>query len=178
MAILFTKLLATTFLSLLVAAAQATAQPKGKVWQYSDVTVEGSILEPEKIEVSYDKELASLINTSDGFQVQVFARNLVNPRMLAISKDGTLYATRRSVGDVIMLKDENNDGKADNVQTVASRAGMHGIAFDGNQVFLVTVNDVYGADVNANGTFGEIKRIINDLPDGGQHPNRTIASWA
>ena len=24
------------------------------------------------------------------------------------------------------------------------------------------------------GTFGELERIINDLPDGGQHPNRTL----
>ena len=85
-----------------------------------------------------------------------------------------LYATRRSVGDVIMLKDEDGDGKADAPVTVASRAGMHGIAFDGDRVFLATVNDVYVADVREDGTFGELERIINDLPDGGQHPNRTL----
>jgi Raf kinase inhibitor-like YbhB/YbcL family protein len=95
--------------------------------------------------------------------------------MLAISEAGILYATRRSVGDVVMVKDEDSDGKAEAVRTVASRPGMHGIAFDGDQVFLATVNDVYVADVADDGTFGELKRIINDLPDGGQHPNRTLA---
>ena len=51
---------------------------------------------------------------------------------------------------------------------------MHGIAFDGDTVFLATVNDVYVADVAADGSFGPLTRIINDLPDGGQHPNRTL----
>lgn len=151
------------------------AQTEGKVGQYSDVVVQGSILEPEKLEVKDDQELAGLIKAPEGFTVEIFARDLVNPRMLAVSENGTLYATRRSVGDVIMLKDEDGDGKAERVETVASRPGMHGIAFDGNKVFLVTINDVYTADVKEDGTFGELTRIINDLPDAGQHPNRTLA---
>ena len=152
----------------------AAGQPKGEVGQFSDVTVEGSVLEPSPIRVSDDSELAGLITAPEGFTVDVFARDLVNPRMLAVSDDNVLYATRRSVGDVIMLRDEDSDGKADAPVTVASRAGMHGIAFDGDRVFLATVNDVYVADVRADGTFGELERIINDLPDGGQHPNRTL----
>nr|CAD6437834.1 YbhB/YbcL family Raf kinase inhibitor-like protein [Rhizobium sp. Q54] len=161
--------------ALAVPMSLAIAQPQGEVGQYSDVVVQGSILEPEKIQVEDDRELASLIKAPEGFTVEVFARDLVNPRMLAVSDDGTLYATRRKVGDVIMLKDEDDDGKAERVQTVASRSGMHGIAFDGDKVFLATINDVYTADVNEDGTFGELSRIINDLPDAGQHPNRTLA---
>ena len=94
--------------------------------------------------------------------------------MLAFSPDGVLYATRRSVGDVVMLKDADGDGRADEAETVASRPGMHGIAFDGDTVFLATVNDVYIAEVAGDGSFGPLTRIINDLPDGGQHPNRTL----
>jgi|GEM_PF-4207660 len=33
----------------------AIAQPEGKVGQYSDVVVQGSILEPEKIQVEDDR---------------------------------------------------------------------------------------------------------------------------
>ena len=155
-------------------ACPVPAQPQRKVGLYSDVTVQGSILEPEKIEVEDDAALARLIRAPQGFKVEIYARDLVNPRMLAVSEAGKLYATRRSVGDVVMLEDSDGDGKAE-AKTVASRPGMHGIAFDGNQVFLATVNDVYVADVAADGSFGPLKRIINDLPDGGQHPNRTIA---
>ncbi len=32
--------------------------------------------------------------------MKVFARDLVNPRVLAVSEAGILYATRRSIGDV------------------------------------------------------------------------------
>ncbi len=150
------------------------AQIKGTVGEASDVTIQGSILEPEKLVVKDDAKLTGLIKTPAGFKVDVFARDLINPRMLAVSQKGFVYATRRTVGDVIMLKDDNNDGKADGAVTVASRPNMHGIAFDGNKVFLVTIHDVYTADINEDGTFGPLTRIIDDLPDAGQHANRTI----
>lgn len=150
------------------------AQVKGSVGEASDVVIEGSILEPEKLQVRDDAKLTALIKAPAGFKVEVFARDLINPRMLAVSPKGFLYATRRSVGDVVMLKDGNGDGKADAEVTVASRPNLHGIAFDGNRVFLVTIHDVYSADVNDDGTFGPLSRIINDLPDAGQHANRTL----
>ena len=156
-------------------ACPALGQPQGTVGLYSDVTVEGSILEPSPVAVAEDAAQAARLTVPEGFAVSVFARDLVNPRMLAFSPDGVLYATRRSVGDVVMLKDADGDGRADGAETVASRPGMHGIAFDGDTVFLATVNDVYTAEVAADGSFGPLTRIINDLPDGGQHPNRTLA---
>lgn len=159
---------------LLTPQAGAFAQVEGEVGRASDVVIEGSILEPEKIQMTDDDKLTGLIKAPDGFKVEVFARDLVNPRMLAVSDAGVLYATRRSVGDVVMLKDGDGDGAADGAVTVASRPGMHGIAFDGDKVFLVTIHDVYTADVNDDGTFGPLSRIINDLPDAGQHANRTL----
>ncbi|HEV7415268.1 MAG TPA: YbhB/YbcL family Raf kinase inhibitor-like protein [Tianweitania sediminis] len=161
--------------SLLALVGTASAQPQGKVGQYSDVTIQGTILEPEKLTVPGDAELQNMLKAPDGFQVTVFARDLVNPRMLAVGPKDRLYATRRTVGDVILIEDGDGDGEADTTRTVASRDGMHGIAFDGDQVFLVTVNDVYVADVEDDGSFSPLRRIINDLPDAGQHPNRTIA---
>ncbi|MGA1835166.1 YbhB/YbcL family Raf kinase inhibitor-like protein [Rhizobium wenxiniae] len=164
----------TASVSALLFPASGLAQIKGTVGEASDVVIQGSILEPEKLEVTDDAKLTGLIKVPTGFKVDVFARDLINPRMLAVSQKGIVYATRRSVGDVIMLKDGNNDGKADGAVTVASRPNMHGIAFDGNKVFLITINDVYTADVDEDGTFGSLTRIIDDLPDAGQHANRTI----
>ena len=164
----------STSLMALFTSAGVSAQVKGTVGESSDVVIEGSILEPEKLQVKDDGKLTSLIKAPEGFKVEVFARDVINPRMLAVSPKGILYATRRTVGDVVMLRDEDGDGKADNAVTVASRPNMHGIAFDGDTVFLVTINDVYTAGVNEDGTFGPLTRIINDLPDAGQHANRTI----
>jgi Raf kinase inhibitor-like YbhB/YbcL family protein len=162
-------------LALAAAPLAALAQPEGRAGLYSDVTVTGSVLEPEPVIVPADDELVAMIEAPEGFEVGVFARDLVNPRMLAVSDAGRLYATRRSVGDVILLEDADGDGRAESLRTVASRPGMHGIAFDGDRVFLATVNDVHVAEVREDGSFGPLARIISDLPDGGQHPNRTLA---
>jgi len=155
-----------------VCGGAAFAQSVG---EFSDVTITGSVLEPNPVPPVEDDAQIAKLDVPDGFEVTVFARDLINPRMLAFSADGTLYATRRTVGDVVMLKDADGDGRADAPRSVASRAGMHGIAFDGDRVFLATVNDVYVADVAEDGSFGALERIIDDLPDGGQHPNRTLA---
>jgi glucose/arabinose dehydrogenase len=136
--------------------------------------MEGHVYNPVRLDPT-DERIAQL-KVPDGFRIEKFAENLVNPRMLAVSEDGTVYVTRRQVGDVLMLRDTNRDGKADAVQVVAQRPDLHGIAIDrGNRrMYLAAVKDVYVADLNDDGTLGELRRIIDDLPDGGQHPNRTM----
>ena len=51
---------------------------------------------------------------------------------------------------------------------------MHGIAIEGDTVYLATVTEVYRAEILEDGTLGPLERIIDDLPAGGQHPNRMI----
>lgn len=137
----------------------------------ADVTVVGHILEPRKIPV--EKGLIG-VALHWGFEMNVFAKDLVNPRMLAVAEDGTVYVTRRSVGDVLMLRDDNGDGVADVKKVVARRPDMHGIAISGSTVYLATVNNVYRTRIQADGTFAELELLVDDLPDGGQHPNRTL----
>jgi glucose/arabinose dehydrogenase len=52
---------------------------------------------------------------------------------------------------------------------------VHGIVFRGAQVYLATPNQVLRASVDEEGDFGAPDVIIDDLPDGGQHPLRTLA---
>ena len=138
----------------------------------ADVEIVGHVLEPRQLQPTDDR--LGRLELVDGFEISVFAEGLINPRMLAVADDGTVYVTRRAVGDVVMLKDEDGDGRADRQQTVASRPMMHGIAIDGDTVYLVTVADVYRAEIRADGTFGELEPIIDDLPAAGQHPNRMV----
>lgn len=56
--------------------------------------------------------------------------------MLAVADDGTVYVTRRSVGDVVMLRDTNGDGVLDQQAVVASRPDMHGIAVSGGLLVI------------------------------------------
>ncbi len=40
---------------------------------------------------------------------------------------------------------------------------------------MATATEVFRAPIRPDGTLGVVERIINDLPDGGQHPNRALA---
>jgi len=170
-----TLLRTSSLVAIALAAPPVLAQPQGTIGQYSDATVTGSVLEPRPIDVPDDAELAGMITVPEGFSVQVVARELGNSRMIAVHPERGVYITRRTNGDVIHLDDADGDGRFEGFTRVASRPGMHGIAFDGDTVYLATVNEVFTAPVNADGGFGDLVRIIDDLPDGGQHPNRTLA---
>lgn len=138
----------------------------------ADVTVIGHVLEPKK---TLPKNILSKIALPKGFEINVFASDLLNPRMIAVADSGAVYVTRREVGDVVMLIDANHDGVAEQREVVANRPGMHGIAIDGNNVYLATVNDLYKTTIQTDGKLASLERFVDDLPDGGQHPNRTLA---
>lgn len=138
----------------------------------ASVRIVGHVLEPKQAEPAAAR-LDSL-QLPEGATISVFAEGLENPRMLAVAEDGTVYVTERGPGRLMMLKDSDMDGRADGSEAVASRPGLHGIAIDGGEMFLVTVNDVYRTALDGDGRPGELERIIDDLPDAGQHPNRAI----
>jgi len=163
---IFVTTAATCALGALPAAAQQTAQS-------DEVEIVGHVAPPTPLEPT-DQRIGEL-QLPDGFDIRKFAEGLINPRMLAVADDGTVYVTRRSVGDVVMLRDEDGDGTADVQQTVASRPNMHGIAIDEQRMYLVTIQDVYRTEIQADGTLGPLERIIDDLPDAEQHPNRKVA---
>lgn len=111
-----------------------------------------------------------------GFKVTAFATALKNPRMLVVAPDGTIYVSRRDQGDVVMLKDRNGDGVADDGGViVANRPNAHGLAIRDGKLYIATVKEIFVADILADGLLGPLSMIVGDLPDGGQHPNRTMA---
>ena len=156
----------------LLAAAPALAQSGGS--SNAGPGPEATIVDHVNKFEQLDPDPASL-RVPDGFRVDLVARDLGNARMLAVADDGTVYVTRRAEGDVQMLVDANRDGVFEGRRTVASRPHMHGIAIDGHTMYLVTIKDVWSAPIRADGTLGPLTLIVDDLPDAGQHPNRTIA---
>lgn len=136
--------------------------------------VEGFNVQPERRDFS-PQRLAEL-KVPDGFQVEAFATGLGNVRMLTQAADGTVYATRRHEGDVLALKDENGDQKADKVQTVASGIPqLNGITLREKRLYLAPPTQVLVAEVQPNGSVASPSVFVDGLPEGGQHPNRTIA---
>lgn len=161
----------TTFLAFAAAATFASfsfAQEGA-----NNRTITGSVVQPKPIEPT-DESIAKL-KLPAGFKIAKFADGLMNARMIATNpKDGTVYVSRREQGDLLMLKDTDGDGKADVVKTVAERPKLHGVEVHGDKLFFTTIKEVYVAHIKADGTLEDIQRIIDDLPDAGQHPNRTL----
>ncbi len=100
------------------------------------------------------------------FQIAKFAE-IENPRMLAVAPDGTIYVSQRDPGTVSMLKDTNGDGVADVQKVVAEKKMLHGIAIDNGKMYVITVRELFVADIKPDGTLGELR--ITGLP--GQKPD-------
>ncbi|MCC5661961.1 sorbosone dehydrogenase family protein [Nostoc sp. XA010] len=136
--------------------------------------MEGYLATPQKIE--FQESLLQQLQLPPGFEISVFAKDLGNPRNLAIAPNGTVYVTRRKQGDVIALLATNQDGRAKEIRTVAKGLKfVNGITIHQNRLYFVTNTHLYAVDLRSDGTEGKLETLISDLPDAGQHPNRTIA---
>lgn len=113
------------------------------------------------------------LHVPQGFAVNVFATGITGARMIAVADDGTVYVTRPEAGEVTMLRGDAT-GPAQPSLAAAGLPGVHGIAVRGQQVYLATAKAVFVADINDNGSLGDRRIIVSDLPDGGQHSRRTI----
>ena len=51
---------------------------------------------------------------------------------------------------------------------------LHGIALHGQRAYFIGVNDLFVADITPDGSFTNTTRLADDLPDGGQHADRTL----
>ncbi len=138
------------------------------------VPIDTHVFKPAKIEATPVR--MTQLKLPAEFTITPFATNLKNARILVVAPDGTLYLSRRDQGDVLMLKDTNGDGRADGLPLkVAHRAGAHGLAIKDNKLYLATVKEIFVATILPDGKLGPLQKIIGDLPDAGQHANRTIA---
>jgi glucose/arabinose dehydrogenase len=124
--------------------------------------------------VAFSPSIVSRLRAPAGFTISIFAKDLGSPRMIAVGDDGAVYVTRRDSGDVIMLRDDGTGHAATPRTVVRNLPGVHGITLHQGRMYLATVKEILVADLRADGTVSDPRAIVTDLPDGGQHPNRTI----
>lgn len=121
-------------------------------------------------------QMVKLLKVPEGWNVQVAASGLGRPRTMWAAPNGSIYVTRRDAGDVIMLSDKDGDNKFEDLKTVLYEfKGVHGIAVKDNFMYLCNNKQLRRYPMKPDGTLGEMELLINDLPNGGQHPNRTIS---
>lgn len=158
----------------ILAATLAALPAAAQQGDGTDEAIHAHVFKPARTAVTQE-HLRSL-RVPEGFSVSVFANGLQNPRILAVAPDGTVYVSRREQGDVVMLRDRDGDGRADSPGLiVANRSGAHGLAIHGGHLYIATVKEVFKAPIQPDGTLGALEMLIGDLPDAGQHPNRTLA---
>jgi glucose/arabinose dehydrogenase len=120
---------------------------------------------------SFSDAYVQQLKVPQGFAVEVWAKGVGQPRMMAVDGDGTVYVTRDDEGDVLAFKDSG--GKASAPKTVAKLSRVHGIAVKGNTIWLATVDDLYSAEIRADGTISEPKKLPVNFHGGG-HDRRTL----
>ena len=160
-------LLLTVFLLISTSSCQTQEnqqEQSGRVTSYS----------PEQR--PFSEELLAQLKVPEGFQVNVFAKNLKNPRMIAVNNNGAVYITQPDQNNVVRLQDTNNDGISDQKNIVVSGLkDVHGITIRNNYVYLATPTELFRAPINEQGSVGQPEKLPCILPTGGRHPNRTIA---
>lgn len=158
------------FVAALLAALPARSQP-GAAFEESEA--QGFLVNPKKI--PFAPEFVNRLRAPQGFRISVFASGLGNPRMMAVGPDGSVYVTRLAEGDVVRLLDSDRDGVANESRTILKLPDAHGIAIHDGRLFVTDVRRVYHARLPRNAQEQvRLEMLVDRLPDGGQHPNRTL----
>jgi len=156
-----------------VSTPQTPEQAEGLI----AVSALSQTIRPERRDFS--EERMRQLRVPQGFRVNVFAQGLENPRGLIVAENGDVYVAEREAGRVRLLRDSNGDGRADVSRVVREglgegMEGVHAFAIRGNRLYMVTVTELFSAPIQADGGIGEPERHLEDIPEGGQHPNRTM----
>ena len=120
--------------------------------------------------------MVKLLKVPDGWEIAVAASGLGKVRMMQPAPNGMLYVTRRDGQDVLLLTDKDGDAKFDEIKTVEYLfRAVHGITAKDGHLYLVNNHELRRYRMLPDGMLENKEVLIDDLPSGGQHPNRTIA---
>ena len=67
-----------------------------------------------------DRPAEAVLSVPPGFEVDVFAEGLANPRKLAQAPNGDVFVSVSRSGEVVVLRDTDGDGTVDLRHTFAS----------------------------------------------------------
>ncbi|MFT3911888.1 MAG: sorbosone dehydrogenase family protein [Ferruginibacter sp.] len=113
----------------------------------NDVTQKNKVMNVDNdSNALFKKYSLDKIKLPPGFKIDVYAE-VPNARSMTLSPSGILYVGNRDGSKVYAVKDENKDGKADKVYTVAS--GLHvpnGVAFKDGHLYIATISSILRID--------------------------------
>lgn len=114
----------------------------------------------------------------EGFSISVYADKLPMARFMAITGAGDLILSRPRAGEVMLLgRDANGDGLPDSRRVLlAELSRPHGLALKDGWLYIAESNAIGRVAIDeASGELdGAYERIVEDLPDSGNHWSKTI----
>jgi glucose/arabinose dehydrogenase len=115
-----------------------------------------------------------LIKLPPGFKIDLFAKDVLNARSMTRGEEGTIFVGTRTAGNVYALVDENKDGVADKIYTIAKGLWMpNGVAFFGKDLYVAEINRVIRFDnIEAHLDNPPEPVVIND-----SFPKETAHGW-
>lgn len=118
------------------------------------------------------------LRVPQGYAVNIFQENLPTGRWMAVAPNGDVFVAQMEMNQITVLRDTNQDGKADQ-QTVWASGGPvdrpMGMAFNGNYFYVACSGSLIRYDYASGQTqAGGAPTKLADLPGGGQHPARTL----
>lgn len=91
--------------------------------------------------------LAYPIGLPPGFEIAYYARNVPNARSLALGANETVFIGSRQAGTVYALVDQDGDGQADNLFTIASGLNSpNGVAFHEGALYVAEIQRIIRFD--------------------------------
>lgn len=123
----------------------------------------------------------SYLKLPEGFKIDIFAKDLEDPRVITFDPAGRMLVSETKAGRVILLED-GKDGIAETKTTILSGLNKpHGLAFfsSGNFTYLYVAETQqvarYVYDLKQGGVLSNKGQNIANLPADGQNFTRTIA---
>ena len=129
-------------------------------------------------QVLVERPADAKLRVPQGYAVNVFQDQLPTGRWMAIAPNGDVFVAQMAMNQITVLRDTNQDGKADQ-QTVWASGGPVdrplGMAFQGNYFYVACSGSLIRYDYTSGQTQASgAPTKLADLPGGGQHPARSL----
>jgi len=125
--------------------------------------------------------VAERIRVAGGLQVETWARDIPNARMLRFTPAGDLLVSQPRRGQILLLLgDRDGDGHSDGRRVLVDGLDRpHGLDLDGSHLFIAEAGRIARFDFEESGpgtarVAGVPVPIVEDLPEGGNHWSRTL----
>ncbi len=115
------------------------------------------------------------IKVPEGYQLEIFARDLGQPRLMQMAASGDLIVSAMRDGTLLLVKaDSDGDGRSDGTVTLRDTMNNpHGLVLEGSTLLVAEERRVLKYDFDGAALSNE-RVILDGLPEGGNHPSRTL----